>query len=751
LVIFLAIIFFVPLYFAIFLSNNSIFELNKIILFKTLTLLMLWLAIIRLILSRSARDECAKVLTDKVIVIPLLFIIFITASVFYSIDPEISYFGLYNRFQGAASFIFYILFFILILLNFRETRETKIVVITAVLSSFFASLYGLVQISGFDFVSWSEPAIITGRVTSTLGQPNFLASYLLLTIPLSLYLFFCAKKSLAKFAWLVVFIFQALCLFFTYSRAGWLGFVFGLFLATLVILITFRQKVLALFKGKYYKLILMLFGLALVVASFMLIKSDFFRYRIYSVFDTKSGSVAARMNFWQASLKAFKEKPLFGYGQETQGEIMVKYYKKDWAVLGGVNVYSNRAHNLFLDCLLTGGLIGLMLYLALLYLFFKLIFANIKQGKQVALSIALFFAMSAYLFSLMFGFATVVTNVYFWLYLALAIIVNRKNFGGGGDSGLKAENRRLPGKIISLCLIIIISGVVFYQISRELKTLIADHYFSEFKWSRDYNKYFNALEMYKFIRELNIYDRYYQREIAEILADWLDNLPGDLFKRPGKEIITRELNSATSDNYDDVIVRAKIFAALAMPGREEYFNQAEDNFKEAIALTPEMPANYRDLGELYFKKNEYDLAEIYFYQALAMLPEVDSPQISPRQIYSINYERYLIYKNLGELYLKEKDYDQAGSYFMAAYENNLSDITLFKKIADTYYLKENLDQAIFYNSKGQALNPEDYVWPFSLALLYEEYGDKIKSREYAEKALLLEPNDQEVLNLINRL
>ncbi len=48
---------------------------------------------------------------------------------------------------------------------------------------------------------------------------------------------------------------------------------------------------------------------------------------------------------------------------------------------------------------------------------------------------------------------------------------------------------------------------------------------------------------------------------------------------------------------------------------------------------------------------------------------------------------------------------------------------LLKKIADSYYLKDNIEMAIFYNKKGKQRNPDDLAWPTALAWLYYQQGN----------------------------
>ena len=232
----LAIVFCVPIYFAIFLKNNNIFELNKIVLFKILVLLILLFSLIKAVLQKSELRRIYAVLFNKYLIIPLLFILTLLIATIFSIDKEVSLYGLNFRQQGLVSYIFYYIFFVLLLINLRNYSQLKLIIITASISSFLVSLYGVLQASGYDFINWREPAILTGRVSSSLGQPNFLASYLLLVIPLSGYLVLNSKKFLLKFFWIIVLFFQLLCLFLTYSRGGWLGLVGGLAVAGIIYL-----------------------------------------------------------------------------------------------------------------------------------------------------------------------------------------------------------------------------------------------------------------------------------------------------------------------------------------------------------------------------------------------------------------------------------------------------------------------------------------------------------------------------------
>ncbi len=509
----LLIVFLVPLFFPYFFITNNLFELTKFILFKILVLLWILVFFVKLVIDNNFRNQKLQILKkiyfrNKLeIIIFSLFVLSLILSSILALYKNLSVYGLYDRQFGLVFYFYCLLFFGLFVLSVKS-NYVYLYVKAILVSSFFVCFYALAQISGYDFMNWSEKWGTLRRATSTLGQPNFLASYLLLVIPITIYFIYTSKKLLLKFFSLIVFIFQLLTLYLTYSRGGWLGLVLG-FLVFGVIYLSLRAQYLCtragrggsensaviasfwVFAKQKYKnvaitrttdicgslsnrrlsssgsprslalarddnscviarseneqseferrgnpennecllynmhcslrlvfVILIIF----VLIIFSLYNSQTFSHRLTSLLDFQSGSVAVRMSFWRASWDAIRQKPLFGYGLDNQGEVLIKYYQKDWGIFNNVNSCPNRVHNLFLDILLTRGIFGLFAYLALLYLFFSTIFKNIKENKARELSLAISAATICYLVSLQFSFSFITSEIYFWLYFAIAYL-----------------------------------------------------------------------------------------------------------------------------------------------------------------------------------------------------------------------------------------------------------------------------------------------------------------------------------------
>jgi putative inorganic carbon (HCO3(-)) transporter len=762
----LGVVFLIPVFFGYLLQTSNAVDLNKIVLFKILVLLIIFFSFIKLIINVSGASFRNFHIPGKYffLLIPPAFYLILMAV--FSGSPFISREELYYRCQGPASLAFYILFFLLAILNIRKIEQVKRIITAAFLSSLIVSAYGLAQIFGFDFIDWEEPPIATKRIFSTLGQPNFLASYLLLVMPLGAYLFFSAKKFLIKLIIFVGVLINLSAFYFTSSRGGLIGLCGAVIAGLLFYFLFFKDR-----SGKIYargllnsKKIITLIILILAALILIISKDNFFSFRLKSITDFSSGSSAVRVNIFKASIQAIKERPIFGYGPESQQNVLAKYYKKDWGLHERVNAVPDRAHNLFLDILLTSGIAGLLLYLVFLFFLFKLAVSNIRSSKSWLLSFFILSGLIGYLISLLSSFSVVSTDIYFWLYFSLLFAINSDftigkyaysfNKISGEDENLELSGAKNKNKAeilflaVKILMILILGALIFHRIDLEVKKIIADHYFFELKRANFRNEPFKALELFGYIENLGIEDNYYKKEFGLMAADLLREEDPPLYRRQSEKILEKILTGIKDKNFYVFSARAKIYTGLATEKKPDYYDLAEENFNKAIALGPEITKTYYDFANMHLKKRDFKKAEENYFKSLDFLPDTSDERMNLDHRRLVNFEKYLIYKKLGELELKRNNYKKAGEYYKSAFDNKNDDILLYRKIADTYYLSRDLEKAIWYNKRGMTLSPTDYVWPLSVALLYEEAGNKEKAKEYALKVLVLNKENEEAKRIM---
>ncbi|MEK7129975.1 MAG: O-antigen ligase family protein, partial [Patescibacteria group bacterium] len=211
--------------------NYELFEYNKMMAVYGLTAIIVTAWLVKMVAQKEIR--IAKTPLD----IPIL--LFLTSqflSSLFSMDPHVSWFGYYSRFNGGMfSIISYVLLYYAMVSNLTNWTNWTNLLKVSLATAAVVALYGVLERLGIDKHLWVQD--VQNRVFSSLGQPNWLAAYLTALLPLGMAFGLkcqmpnakCQTKENAK---RVLFIIQHLSfiilfflvLLFTRSRSGLLGF-----------------------------------------------------------------------------------------------------------------------------------------------------------------------------------------------------------------------------------------------------------------------------------------------------------------------------------------------------------------------------------------------------------------------------------------------------------------------------------------------------------------------------------------------
>lgn len=732
----LAVVFLLPLSFSIWLKIYNVFELNKLVIFRILLLFLLLLTISKLVFFVDWRRRVAKwralgIYLKKYYLAPIFLLIALGLSLFFSLDWQLSFFGSYSRGQGLLTYIFYFLWLLLLSFNILTLKSGSLeerlgrLAKAAFASGFLVALYGILQILKLDPLYWTEPAWLTHRVFSTLGQPNFLASWLLLILPLGFYLYF---KS--RFFWWRLFYGGGVglfltCLFLTASRGALIAFILTLLL---FLCSFFRSAKLSLFK-KIFFLSLAILGVAIIFWGLEKTVPG----RLASFLNPQRGSFAARINFYAAASDAIIKRPLFGYGLENSGEIFIRYYEPEWGLYGGIDTSTDRAHNLILDILLTTGFWGLLFFTVFYFFFFQLVFKNIKEGKNPALSLALGLAGAAYLLSLLFGFTIIAGEVYFWAFFALLIVINAKS---APDFFETTSQKKDP---VRLAAIFLVAGIISWLVYGNLRVLMADQYFNKIYYSLAEKDYPTTSVLLVYLENCSVNPvaaDFYERFLGDKLSDFYPTITELVPKKFAYQELDKIYQNLPDRGYENLLAKGKVALVL---GKEE----AADKYLAAVSkITAHWPRVYLEEAKLRQLNKQAKRSLVFYRLAAGYLPAVDDNRLAGEQKEIVHYYLYVINRGMADNYLSLGDYAAAGKHYQLAYAYNPGDFLSLRKIADTYYFRHDLSQAIKYNYHGYHRQPEDFNWLVALAALYREQGDKEAARFYLEKALRLAPENE---------
>lgn len=511
-ILFAILFFFVPL--ILWPYTSEVFEFNKMVLVYLLTILIVsaWLA--RTVLAQKIIFR--RTLLD----IPLLaFLGSQIISTILSIDPQTSIFGYYSRFNGGLlSTICYSLLYWAFVSNL-DRKHTLFIIHTSLFSATIVAVYGVLEHFGIDKDVWVQD--VQSRVFSTLGQPNWLSAWLIALIPITWALGLNEKFSIkSKIFWLYFSLSTLffITLLFTKSRSGLLAFGLTYVIFWSVTIWKFRKEslkpfiiisssllIISLIIGtQYTPSIGQLLNKGAASPSVALAKDG----PALEVGGTESGTI--RRIVWKGAIDVWKNYPITGSGVETFAYSYYKARPKEHNLVSEWDFIYNKAHNEYLNIAATSGSLGLLSYLALIGFSIHLIFKNInsmhetRSTKQFQnsnlgnsnlfrisdfdiriLNIALLAGYISLLVTNFFGFSVVPTQLQFFLFPALAIVIS------GQPLAISKNEKLYSNQKIIIALILIATGYLLVSISRYW---YADYLYSTGKNYNTTSKYETAIK-----------------------------------------------------------------------------------------------------------------------------------------------------------------------------------------------------------------------------------------------------------------
>lgn len=427
----LLLIFLTPL---IFTSNtNELYEFPKMFFVYILTATVIFLFIVKN-LVRSVSLKFPPIYIT-------IFVISYIVSTIFSSHIYTSVWGYYTRFNGGLVSILILFGLYIVILNLFSTADFKNIFYVLSLTPLPIGVYSIYQ--HFQGIQ---------RVYSTFGQPNWLAAYMVMVLPL---VFDCYLRNKREFIRDIIFfssfIIGFASLWFSSSISGLLGFI-GCF----VLYFFLNLSLVKVAKGKVGVVsiicLIIIFSspsfilkragdvlydtkniisrgkipeFSLEMRAFVLTRekeetSDFSpksliseNNRVYAQTVPVKRSVSdpgvIRFGMWRGTVSLVFSSPkifLIGSGPETFPYVFQKFretslnYSSEWSYI------LNKPHNYYLEIFSEKGIIGLLIYLYLIIYTLRL------KNPLLAPSLVGFYITN------IFGWPTVSTALVFWIMLA---------------------------------------------------------------------------------------------------------------------------------------------------------------------------------------------------------------------------------------------------------------------------------------------------------------------------------------------
>lgn len=583
-----------------------------------------------------------KINPPKISLIGAAFFIFILVSglaVIFSVEPVKSFWGTPSRSLAGGLFmhLHYLAFFIVSVSIFDNKEKYLQLLKWVVFIGFIAGLYGFYE------------KFITGalRTDSFFGNPIYFGMFSLFILFLGVYLFLAENKKI-KYFYLSAAILSFFNIFTSLSRGPIVGLVGSLLIfAPLVFFLIIKQ-----FKNnKKNILVVIVITTVFLVAGFQFLSNG---NTLIKRFENLSSdiNVLNRLASWKIALKAVKDRPILGWGQENFNLAYYKYYDPQFLSNFSDETWFDRAHNNFLDIASTTGIAGIIAYLFIWIATMTALFHLFKRGDRKE-AITLSALLAAYFIGSMFFFDSLIIFLPFVLVLAFVSIVS-----SGQDIVIKTDwFRKSENRNVVLGAVFILAAVgifVNFQIAK------ASFYYYKIKFdkNKDFNELIYSYEKLSLIKP-NIFEAEANYSFARIITkNKIDNSNLGKYVRKSSE----KLNELTEKHPFDI--RPYYYGAQVdlldfnLSGDKTALLSAKKSLQKAIEIAPNRQDLYMDLAQVEMILNDYDSAILNMEKARDLNSDYSRPHFYLSLLYLLNGENDLGEK---ELEMAEKlniKYDQ---------------------------------------------------------------------------------------------
>jgi O-antigen ligase/Tfp pilus assembly protein PilF len=612
--------------------TSELFEFNKMIVVYIMTTFIVGSWIVKSIIQKKI------IIRRTILNIPLLlFLLTQLLSTVTSIDFRTSLLGYYSRYHGGLiSSISYSLLYWAYVSNMDKQRSLK-AIHYLLASSLLVCIYAILEHYGIDKNIWVQD--VQNRVFSTLGQPNWLAAFIVAIIPLTWTLAISEKdssiKNKARVIYLLLSVITFLTLLYTKSRSGVLGFAISAIIFWPLVLWVKRKVFPSVAKPVIF---IFLTIITMVILEGTPWNRGIFTYlaqkdaplpeqqkqtiepRELDVQISPSGDI--RKIVWKGAVDIWKAYPVLGSGVETFAYSYYNFRPASHNLLSEWDFLYNKAHNEYLNFLATSGTIGFLSY-AILTIFIIIQILNIKfsvfknvtsdktyqlesDNPHILLQLSLFVGFISILVTNFFGFSVVPVGLEFFLFPAIAVTLRNVTQSKQPKS---ISDLNSTQKLFSS----IVFGSIFYIVYLTGKYWLADLNYSK---GLALNSAGNVVDAGTYLSKavsLSPNEAVFWSDLSEVST----TIAIELAKQDKQELLSHyvasaitQMSKADSLSPKNVNIKRKnagnyIKLSILSP---TFLNNAKTALESAIILAPTDAKLYYNYGLVYAKEGDIDKA-----------------------------------------------------------------------------------------------------------------------------------------------
>ncbi|MFH1180976.1 MAG: tetratricopeptide repeat protein [bacterium] len=734
-----SLIFLIPLFWLPFSFEAYEFNKQYLLVFLVLMAVLAWLAKLVLV---------GKEMTFKRTPLDIFvggFLLVAVLSAVFSVDKLSSLFGFYGRFSDSLIGLLSLGVLYFVITNNvgcpeakprKETDSQKIGVNGLLKAFLYSSFFAIIisYLSVFDV--WSKisagakvpmPLIMFQRYFNTLsGSMEGLAVFLSVVAVLLTGLILISKWSLKQLGyWLPLAAILSLLVIVDYEPA-WL-----ILAVSFILFLTFALWK-RLFKENVNKLLLPI--ILTIIAIFGMTSG----IQKIAFFNLPQEQTLGQKTSWQVALGVATENAKSGFLGSGVGTFSYDFTKEKPVGFNQSQLWQirfDRAGSHLAEILGTMGFLGFLSWLGLAGMFLLISYFLINSQKLSALPFLM--ALAALITSQMFYYQNTALAFSFWLVLGLGAVNWQKTISTKTFSFKDFPELNL---IFTTLLIIVFLGVgvVFYWGQRFYS---ADKSFFQAQIAASGQSQSDLLEKAVKLNPLQpqywaVLSRIYLRQVREDVQKELTSqeqlqLQVKIARAIEAAKIATELGPSQVAAYETL---AMVYRDIGfMPGAKDW---AEKSFEKAIELEPTNPVLRTELAKFWLAGSADDIAKMK--EALA-----EVKKLKP------DYPDALFLE--AEIYEKEGDLPKAVAIMEGLALDYSFDTDILFRLGQLYFNNRQTDDSVAIFQRIVTLVSNHSNALYSLGLAYQVKGQEAEAIKYFEKVLELNPDNQEVKELIKEL
>ncbi len=719
---------FVPL--VIFSQFLSPFHFGKAVIFRSLIEI---LSIVYLMLI--IRDPRYLPPRTKIFWTTTLFTIVYAVTSLTGVDWHLSVWGSLERMGGLYSFVHFWLFFVIATAIFRTKKDWLDYIRISIFVSLLGAVYGFLQKTN---ATWIIGAGGRNKIFGTQGNSALFAGYQLVNLFWALIFYFKSGTS-EKGKWFYgsAVIINTLAVFLAGVRGSALAVFVGV-----VVFVAWYGFALGSARIRRFAvsgiIAFLIFVAAIVVFRSSSIVSENQYLDRFSDLSLKTLTVQTRTWTWISGLRGWLETPktiLLGWGPENYDIPFVHYFDPRHFRSASSETLFDRAHNMFIEALVTMGVVGEIAYLLFLGLPLYLLIKFVRQSKQKLFAkdplareqflygVGLVSLLVAYGIHNMFIFDTTANYLVFFTTLGLIGVILFPEHLTLPQAVSTPNSKSLALAVGLIATVPVVLLIYFFNIKPAQANYAATRAII-LSWAKKKDE---AIQQFKKALSYNATIDYDLRNrFAQYLIDIGSGTLDENTKAALLFGIDEEKKSIAQrpEDYIPYLYASRIYILLGKgDSKSPYNDEALKYSAEALKISPTFVRTYFEVAQAYLNKGDVKNAIGAFQKAASLNPATS-----------------ISWWYLGLAQLQDQDATNGSQSLKKAFELGYQpNETEFKRAIALFIQMKDYPAAILAYKGLTALRPENPQYHASLAALYAQKGDLDAAVAEARAAVKADP------------